>query len=105
MGQIVIRVNELLKARELREERRLPLAEVAEATGISVETLAELIRNRATMISLPALASLCAYFGCKAGDIIYYDADPATIEEDELESRDIVARWESRYGSDEYPPE
>ena len=29
MGQIVIRVNELLKARELREERRLPLAEVA----------------------------------------------------------------------------
>ena len=104
MGQIVIRVNELIKARELREDRRLPLAEVAEATGISVETLAELIRNRASVISLPVLASLCAYFGCNAGDIIYYDADPATIEDDEIESRDIVARWENRYGADEHPP-
>jgi hypothetical protein len=70
-----------------------------------VETLSELIRNRASMISLPTLASLCAYFGCKVGDLIYYDADPLTVEEDELESRDIVARWEKRYGADEHPPE
>ena len=105
MGQIVIRVNEMLKGRELREGRRIPLAEIAEATGISVETLSELIRNRAGMISLPALASLCAYFSCRVGDLIRYDAGPSAVDQDEIESRDIVARWESRYGADEHLPE
>jgi putative transcriptional regulator len=105
MGQIVIRVNEMLKGRELREGRRIPLAEIAGTTGISVETLSELIRNRASMISLPVLASLCAYFSCKVGDLIHYDADPVAIDMDEIESRDIVARWESRYGADEHLPE
>jgi putative transcriptional regulator len=105
MGQIVIRVNEMLKGRELREGRRIPLAEIAEATGISVETISELLRNRAGMISLPALATLCAYFSCKVGDLIHYDADPTTVDMDEIESRDIVARWESRYGADEHLPE
>ena len=104
MGQIVIRVNELLKGREMREGRRIPLAEVAEATGVSVETLSELIRDRAGVISLPALSSLCDFFDCKVGDLIHYDAAPSAVEVDEIESRDIVARWETQYGADEHLP-
>ena len=105
MGQIYVRVNELIKARELREGRRLALAEVAHAVGLSPEMLAALVNNRANDISFEVLAALCDYFQCTAGDVLYYDADPLVLDEDEIESRDIVARWERIYGADEHPPD
>ena len=105
MGQIYVRVNELIKARELAEGRRLALTEVADATGISPEVLAGLATKRARDISLEALAALCNYFQCMVGDVLFYDADPTVLDEDELESRDIVARWERIYGADEHPPD
>lgn len=105
MGQITIRVNELIKTRELREGRRLPRTDVARAIGISPETLSELASQQATAVTLDVLARLCAYFQCTTGDVLYYDADPESLDEDELESRDIVARWESVYGADEHPPD
>ena len=105
MGQINLQVNERIKERELREGRRLTIAEVARDTGISPATLAALINNRADRISLSVLARLCEYFQCTPGDLLHYDADPLALDEDEVESRDIVARWELMYGADEHPPE
>ncbi len=105
MGQIYARVDELIKERELREGRRLQIADVAHATGIPSETLVALIHNRASHISFEDLAKLCAYFQCTAGELFHYDADPLVLDQDEVESRDIVARWESIFGADEYPPD
>ena len=104
MGEITLRVNDLFKGRELREERRLALADVARDSGIGLETLAELLAARADSITLPVLAKLCTYFDCTPDAVLHYDADPETLDEDELESRDIVARWEHVYGADEHPP-
>ncbi len=105
MGEITLRVNDLLKGRELREGRRLALADVARDSGIAIETLAELVAARAESISLPVLAKLCSYFDCTPDNVLHFDADPETLDEDEMESRDIVARWEDVYGADEHPPQ
>ena len=105
MGQMNLRVDELIKARELRDGRRLSVAELAQATGINPSALAAMVDNRIDEVELADLGKLCAYFGCTAGELLYYDADPAALDEDELESRDIVARWERTFGADEHPPE
>lgn len=104
MGEITLRVNDLLKGRELREGRRLALADVARDSGIELETLAELLAAQTDSVSLPVLAKLCTYFDCRPDNVLHYDADPEALDEDELESRDIVARWEHVYGVDEHPP-
>jgi DNA-binding Xre family transcriptional regulator len=105
MGTITPRVDELLREREGREGRRLPLADIAQASGIPLETLAELIARRADTISLSALARLCDFFHCTVDEVLHYDGDPLLHDVDEVESRDIVARWEQVYGVDEHPPE
>ncbi len=104
MGQIKVRVNELLKARELRENRRIMLADVARDTGIAPDSLSELAMGNVSHVSLLNLAKLCEYFKCTTSEVLYYDADPDALDEDEIESRDIVARWDQRYGADEHPP-
>lgn len=81
-----LRVNDLLKGRELRDGRRLALADVARDSGIGLETLAELIAARADSMSLPAPAKLCNYFDCTPDTVLHYDADPETLDANEMES-------------------
>lgn len=105
MGQMNLRVDELIKARELRDGRRVSVAELAHSTGIAPTALAAMVDNRIDTVGLADLGKLCDYFGCTAGELLYYDPDPETLDEDEMESRDIVARWERTFGADEHPPE
>ncbi len=104
MGQIRLRVNELIKARELREGRRIPREEITQATGVATDTIRALETNTATTVALHDLSRLCDYFNCTAGMLLYYDVDPDALDEDEIDSRDIVARWEGTYGADEQVP-
>ena len=101
MATIKLRVHELLRQREDREERRIRLNEVAEATGISVNTLTPLLNNQTDRVSLQALAKLCDYFHCTPADLVRYSAEDA--DADVVDARDIVGRWEQQYGADEYP--
>lgn len=105
MGQMILRVDELIKARELHDGRRLSIAELAQTTGIAPGALAAMVDNRIDAVGLADLGKLCEYFGCTAGELLYYDPDPEALDEDEVESRDIVARWERTFGADEHPPE
>ena len=105
MGRIVVRIDEKIKERELREGRHLSRNEVARAAGVPGAALASLANNRADRISLDVLARLCAYFECPAGDLLLYEAGEAPQDEDEIESREIVERWERTYGADEHPPD
>ena len=105
MGQIQLRIDELIKAVELREGHHLDLDDVSRATGIDRETLASLAENRAEDVALSDLAKLCAYFRCTAGELLYYAADQNVPDRDEVERREIVASWERTYGADERVPE
>lgn len=105
MGQMKLRIDELIKAAELREGHHLDLDDVSRATGIARDTLASLAANRAEEVALSDLAKLCTYFRCTAGELLYYDADQNVLDQDEVESRDIVASWERTYGADERMPE
>ncbi len=105
MGRMQLRIDELIKARELQERHRLALDDVARATGIAADTLVALAANRVETVSLSDLARLCGYFHCTAGELLYYDAGQDTLGADEVDSRDIVARWERTFGADERVPD
>jgi putative transcriptional regulator len=100
---IKLRLRELLAQREDRENRRIRLAEIAEATGISVSVLTPMINNQTDRVSLSALAKLCDYLHTRPAELLQYSADDA--DEDTVDARDIVDRWERKYGADEHPPE
>ena len=105
MGRINIRINELMVEREAREDRSISLAEVSREAGVAPDMLQALASNQVSHISLSNLARLCGYFQCTTSDLLAYEAEPIPLGEDEVESRDIVARWERTYGADEHPPE
>lgn len=103
MSTIKLRLRELLAQRESRENRRIRLAEIAQATGISTNTLTPLINNQTDRVSLEALAKLCDYFHCAPTDLLQYSSAEPT-DEDAVDVREIVDKWEQHYGADEHPP-
>jgi DNA-binding Xre family transcriptional regulator len=104
MATIKLRLRELLTKRENQLDRRIRLAEVAQATNISVNTLTAMINNQADRVSLQALAALCDYFHCTPGDLFRYSAKSDDAD-DVVDARDIVSSWEEQYGADEHPPQ
>ncbi len=105
MGQITLRVDELLNARALREGKRLELSEVVQATGIAPDAVAAMVDVSATHVALHDLARLCDYLRCTPDMLLHYEADSIPPEAEQIESRDIVAQWERRFGADERVPE
>ena len=101
MATLKLRLRELLAQREDRENRRIRLAELAQATGVSVNVLTPMINNQADRVSLQCLGKLCEYFHCTPAELLRIDADEA--EDDAVDARDIVDRWEQQYGADERP--
>ncbi len=68
------RFRELLMQRERREGRRIPLREVADACGISVQVLSSLGSLERTITTNSAfLESICRFFGCELSDLAYFD--------------------------------
>ncbi len=101
MATIRLQLRELLTRREEQENRRIRLAEIAQATGLSTQTLSALINNQTDRVSLKALATLCEYFGCTPAELLHYA--PTPLEDEVVDVRDVVQSWEERYGADEYP--
>ncbi len=105
MGRVRMAIDELMARREAREGRPVTLDEVARDAGVALDTLEGLVSNQVSHVAFATLAKLCAYFGCSTGDLMVYEQEPVALEGDEVESRDIVARWEQTYGADEHPPD
>ena len=101
MATVKLRVREMLAQREDREQRRIRLTEVAGETKLSVEMLTLMLNNEADQISLTALAELCDYFHCTPGELLRYDGTVG--DDDAVDARDIVDKWEQQYGADEHP--
>ncbi|REJ91809.1 MAG: XRE family transcriptional regulator [Planctomycetota bacterium] len=71
---LVFRFGELLRARERQLSRRVTLAEVAEATGISVQVLSSLRSPGRTVVTNTAFVeSLCRYFNCSLEHLLEFD--------------------------------
>lgn len=77
------------KFNELRAKRakklgigRLPSIDVANATGLSLQTMTRLSRNKFTAITTNTLDALCAYFECQPSDLLEYVPDPPAIGEE-----------------------
>jgi DNA-binding Xre family transcriptional regulator len=67
----------LLKAKAQREKRkRVPMTEVADATGLSRQTLARFAREQLREYPEDMLVQLCAYFECGIGDLLSIEEVP-----------------------------
>lgn len=60
---------------EFREQRRVALGDIADATGVGRATLTRM--NRGMHVRTETLERLCAYFGCRVEDLVEYVSDDA----------------------------
>jgi DNA-binding Xre family transcriptional regulator len=65
----------LLAEKQVKERRNIPLAEVAEATGISRRALYAWENNDVHRFDDVIINALCKYFGIKPGDLFEYIED------------------------------
>lgn len=69
---IRFRLTELIADKAFKERRVVPLAEVAEATGIHRATLSKMANQPGANIGTDIIDKLCKYFGCQPGDLLTY---------------------------------
>lgn len=63
----------LLHEKERREDRRISYSEIARATGSSVNVLSNWAKNKIERFDGDFMLTLCEYFGCEVGDLLYID--------------------------------
>lgn len=68
---IRFKLRERIADREFREDRRITLLEVAEATGIGRITLSRMLK-RGAVVRTDTLDRLCDYFGCDVEQLLEY---------------------------------
>lgn len=80
---IRFKLKERIADKEFREDRRITLLEVAEATGIGRITLSRMLKPGA-VVRTDTLDKLCDFLGCRLEDLAEYigsDAQPGTNRE------------------------
>ena len=70
MGEIGIRLKELMAQKSRLEGRRVTYDDIYKATGIFSSTLSRLAAGRAKRVDLAVLKRLCEYFDCEPGDLL-----------------------------------
>lgn len=63
----------LLTEKERREERRVPLSEVAAAIKASNNTMTNWVRNKVQKYDTDLVERLCDYFDCDLTDLLYFE--------------------------------
>jgi putative transcriptional regulator len=76
---IYIQIKEVMKARRLAWGRKITLAELAQATGISRMTLSRMINNQGYSTVTSHLDKLCQFFECELHELIRYVPDNQTM--------------------------
>lgn len=101
MAVVRLQLREWLNQRAVQQGNPITVDDVAQATGISPNTIEMMIDNASDQISLRTLASLCDYLECTPGDLLHYSPDQP--EDDVIDVNEIVRGWEEHYGADEHP--
>jgi putative transcriptional regulator len=69
------KLKELIAEKEFRERRRVTVQELAEATGITRNTLSKMLNQHGASVRSENLGRLCAYFHCRIEDLVEYIRD------------------------------
>ncbi|HRQ63849.1 MAG TPA: helix-turn-helix transcriptional regulator [Xanthomonadaceae bacterium] len=69
------KLKELIAEKEFRERRRITVQEVAEATGITRNTLSKIINQHGASVRSDNLDRLCAFFDCRIDALVEYVPD------------------------------
>jgi putative transcriptional regulator len=68
----------LINEKGAKENRLITITEVAVATGISTFTLNKWLKNELEQYRRNTIESLCKYFNCQVGDLLYVEFDEPT---------------------------
>lgn len=82
---IRFRIKELIADKEFREQRRLTLAEVAQACGINRMTLSKIASQRGYSTVTDNIDRLCTYFACPVQDLMVHIPDAPDAMSDSSE--------------------
>lgn len=67
------RVKELIAERERRTEESISVRDVADATGLSKNTVSKWVRNKNQTYDREVIAKFLEYFGCTISDLLVYE--------------------------------
>ncbi|WP_448479596.1 helix-turn-helix domain-containing protein [Pseudoxanthomonas mexicana] len=74
------KLKELTAEKEFRERRRVTVQEIAEATGITRNTLSKMLNQHGASVRSENLDRLCAYFVCRIEELVEYVPDPVNAD-------------------------
>lgn len=75
MARFKVHLKRLMLEKSLNEERRITQNEVAEATGLSLPTIARWYKDDVQRIEPDTVAKLMEYFGCSYDDLVTFEAE------------------------------
>ncbi|MEO1376021.1 MAG: helix-turn-helix domain-containing protein [Cyanobacteria bacterium J06635_10] len=76
----------LVTLKKVRENRGLSQNELARRTGYSLQNIQKIEQNRSLSITFESLEKFCKVLQCQPGDILYWESDDVSDEEDNLSS-------------------
>lgn len=66
------KLKERIADKEFAERRRVTIQEIAQATGITRNTLSKMLNQHGASVRSENLDRLCAYFSCRIEEIVEY---------------------------------
>jgi putative transcriptional regulator len=66
------KLKELIAEKEFRERRRVLIQDIAQATGITRNTLSRMLNQHGASVRSENLDRLCAYFACRIEQLVEY---------------------------------
>lgn len=66
------KLKERIADKEFAERRRVTIQEIAQATGITRNTLSKMLNQHGASVRSENFDRLCAYFGCRIEEIVEY---------------------------------
>lgn len=73
MAKLRSRMRVLMAEKSLREKRKITLTTVAEETQLAKQTVIKMARHEVAQIKGDTIVTLCKYFGCTVGDLLYVE--------------------------------
>lgn len=72
---IRFKLAEMIEKKQFAEGRRVPINEVATATGLNRMTLSKILNQKGYGTGTETIDKLCAYFNCEVKDLMEYLPD------------------------------
>lgn len=80
VSKIITKVRQLRMQKQLRENRDVPIQEVAMAIGITHAALSNIENRKTERMHFETLRRLCDYYGVGVGDVLEYDPNKRAID-------------------------